>query len=240
MGGGHSISAVQTCEPVIRAFSLVGRHLTLDASVVSLFGPLRTIRNSNIPTDGELVEAVRVVLLGSWSISVVVKNGAVMSCSELTRTISLSKAFLEMAYDNEMEADRMAVVAIIGLCHAICDTIPVKLAQLRNNAAVPIFDECITLDGMQPLLREECESNSGYVWEDAVLDGRITWNKSSQFKTQLLLFQYIRSKVTGWKLIDSVVLSDDYVRRILGNINATRCSSLLRPDCVLRLSRCCL
>jgi hypothetical protein len=225
MGGGHSISAVHTCEPVIRAFGLVGRHLTLDASVVSLFGPLRTIRNSNIPTDGELVEAVRVVLSGSWSISVDdfgLKNGAVISCSELRRTISLSRAFLEMAYDNVMEADRMAVVAIIALCHAICDAINVKLAQLRNNAAVPNIDERTTSDGMQPLLMEECDSNSGYVWEDTVFDGRITWNKSSQFKSQLLLFQYIRSKVSGWKLIDSVILSDDYVRRILGNINATR------------------
>jgi hypothetical protein len=140
MGGSHSSSAVHACEPVVRAFDVVVRHISSDSSLVRLVGPLRTILNSYIPTDGELVEAVRVVLAGSWSISVgdcAVKTGAVISCSELTKTFFVSRAFFEMAYDNEIEADRMAVVAIIGLCHAICEIITVTLAQAQSTSAVP-------------------------------------------------------------------------------------------------------
>jgi hypothetical protein len=229
MGGGHSISAVRACEPVIRAFSLVGRHLSSDSSLVRLFGPLRTILNSYISTDGELVEAVRVVLAGSWSISVgdfAVKTGAVILCSKLTKAFFVSRAFFEMAYDNEIEADRMAVVAIIGLCQAICEIITVTLAQAQSTSAVCDTSECMAPNGVHPSNNEERAPDSGYAWENSVFDGRITWNKYSMFKSQLVLYRYIRSKISGWKLCDSIVMSDDYVRRILGDVNAV-------PRCVV-------
>jgi hypothetical protein len=59
-----------------------------------------------------------------------------------------------------------------------------------------------------------------------VFDGRITWNKSSMFKSQLVLYRYIRSKISGWMVCDSIVVSDDYIRRILGDVNAV-------PRCVV-------
>jgi hypothetical protein len=153
MGGGHSSSAVHACEPVVRAFNVVVRHISSDSSLVRLVGPLRTILNSYIPTDGELVEAVRVVLAGSWSISVgdfAAKTGTVISCSELTKTFVVSRAFFEMAYDNAIEADRMAVVAIIGLCHAICEIITVTLAQAQSTSAVSDTRECMAPNGVHP------------------------------------------------------------------------------------------
>jgi hypothetical protein len=158
MGGGHSSSAVQTCEPVVRAFNVVVRYISSDSSLVSLFGPLRTILNCYIPTDGELVEAVHLLLVGSWSISVgdfTVKTGAVISCSGFTKTFFVSRAFFEMAYDNEIEADRMAVVAIIGLCHAICEIITVTLTQPQSTSAVSDTSERIAPNGVHPSNNEE-------------------------------------------------------------------------------------
>jgi hypothetical protein len=229
MGGGHSSSAVQACEPVVRAFNVVARHISPNSSLASLFGQLRTILNPYIPTDGAVVEAVSVVLATSWSISVgdfALKTGAVISCSELTKTFFVSRAFLEMAYDNEIEADRMAVVAIIGLFHAFCEMISVTLVQPQSTSAISDTSECMAPNGVHPSNNEERAPDSGYAWEDSVFDGRITWNKSTMFKSQLVLYRYIRSKISGWKLCDSIVMSDDYIRRILGDVNAV-------PRCVV-------